>query len=221
MIITIDGPVASGKSTVACLLAQHLGALYLNSGLLYRALAYFLSEQGYTPEQMQHMTIEKVKQLVDVAKFSYVYDDGHASIRYDARDLTPLLKNAVIDQAASCLSTVPAVRAFVNDILRATAHGHTVVIDGRDAGSVIFPDATHKFFLTASPHVRAQRWQADQAQRGNQYTLQEALAEVNKRDERDSTRAVAPLSVPEGAVLVSTDTDSVLQVVAKLQATLC
>lgn len=124
----------------------------------------------------------------------------------------------MIDKAASCLSTVSAVHALVNDLLRATAHGHTVVIDGRDAGLVIFPDVNYKFFLTAAPKIRARRWQIEQQRRGNKYTLQESLAEVNERDERDSSHAVAPLVVPEGAVIISSDADTVAQVIAKMQS---
>lgn len=212
MIITIDGPVASGKSTVARLLAQHLGACYLNSGFIYRALAYLLCEHGYTPEQLKSIAIEKVKALVDLSLLAYVYHEGSEAVQYAGQDLTTLLKTPLIDQAASCLSTVPAIRALVNELLRFIAQDKDVVIDGRDAGSVIFADADYKFFLTAAPEIRARRWQIEQQRRGNQSTLQEALAEVNERDLRDRTRAVAPLVVPKDAHVIATDTEDASQV---------
>ena len=217
MIITIDGPVASGKSSVARLLAQHVQAVYINSGLFYRALAYLLAQKGYTPQEMKALDGKKVKEIVDLSQLTYRYDDAQERMFYAQKDITPQLKTALIDDASSSVSVVPSIRQLVNTLIQAVAQENGVVIDGRDTGSVIFPHARYKFFLTADPEVRASRWQKDQKRLGNQYTLQEALASVNERDKRDRTRTISPLVVPEGAIMIDTGANDIQGVLAKMQ----
>jgi len=204
MIITIDGPTASGKSTVANLIACNLGIYYLNSGLLFRALGYLLMTHfGYDEQTIMHPRIQDITACLAPKRFMYTYDvvHGKASLSFDGVDVTPHLKTEMIDRASSCLGVQSSVRDALNALQRMLADDRDVVVDGRDSGSVVFPDATVKFFLTASPEVRAQRWRS--AQR-HLYSPQEALRIIKERDLRDSSRAVAPLIVPAGAIVVDT-----------------
>jgi cytidylate kinase len=206
MIITIDGPVASGKSTIGRLLAHKLGAYYLYSGLLYRALAYLLMrDYGYTIATIGNPITDHVAALLKPERLTYTYDEPIGErISADGIDITFFLKDALIDQAASIMSTNNEVRTQLNVLQRQIAHDKTIIIDGRDAGSVVFPHAPYKFFLTAEAHERAQRWQKQQEQRGNSVTVTEALLFLHRRDHRDSTRSHAPLIIPHGAHVIDT-----------------
>ena len=204
MTITIDGPTASGKSTVGRLLSKELNYYYLYTGLLYRGLAYLLmKDYGYTLDTVAHPDMQLVEQLLDPKRFVYTYDaQDRERIFFDGSDITPHLKGDTIGQGASIVSTHPDVRERLNKLQRAIAHDHDVVIDGRDAGSVVFPHADVKFFLTASEDERAARWKKQQEQRGEQVSLQKAKAFITKRDRRDSTRPTAPLKIPKGATVI-------------------
>lgn len=201
MIITIDGPMASGKSTVARLVAQRLEIYYIASGFIYRAFAYELSKKyAYTRATIN---APSVPDLASVAhSVSYTYTAGKESVCLDGIDITNQLKSSAIDALASIMSTNNAVREHINMYLRQLATRQSIVIDGRDCGSVIFPNADYKFYVTASVTVRAARWQAMQAYLGFSYTLEQCGALVTERDERDTTRAQAPLIVPHGAQVI-------------------
>jgi CMP/dCMP kinase len=146
-------------------------------------------------------------------KFVYVYDDHGASVYYGDENITALLKDAHIDQAASIMGTNSDVREIVLIWQRAIARERSVVLDGRDAGSVVFPQADYKFFLTALPEVRAQRWRAAQAEKGNMFSDECALQEVLQRDERDERRAVAPLTIAPGATIIDSSLLSIDEVI--------
>lgn len=198
MIITIDGPTASGKSAIGRMLAQKLNYYYLYSGLLFRALAYELLNQGYTFETINNPDIELVKKLI--ASMRYEYQNGREQILYNNVDITSHLKQPDIDQGASIMSTNKKVRELIDQWQMNIADDHDVVVEGRDAGTVVFPHAAFKFFLTADPNVRAKRWQQQQLKKGNDIPFDEALAFITKRDVRDSTREHAPLKKAEGAI---------------------
>lgn len=218
MIITIDGPSASGKSTVARILAKELGYYCLYSGLLYRALAYLLmTHELYTDEMFANPKAEHLNIYLDPARFTYQYDEsGKAIIMFDGADITPYLKDGNIDQHASILSMNKKVRDILTRIQQKIGKKYHIVIEGRDSGSVVFPYAEYKFFLTATPEERAKRWQMMQEERGIKYSLDQALQELEKRDTRDASREIAPLCVPEGAITIdSTDLD-VRQVIRKM-----
>lgn len=204
MIITIDGPTASGKSTAARSIAKKLGYYYLYTGLLYRALAYLLMHHySYTLDTIANPDLTQADLLLDPHRFNYRYSsqDGE-QIFFDTINITDYLKGDVIGQAASILSTNPAIRERLNGLQRAIAHEQNVVIDGRDSGSVVFPHADKKFFLTAGEQVRAERWRTLQRKRGINCSFNEALDFIHTRDERDSNRSIAPLKIPEGAVVI-------------------
>jgi len=202
--ITIDGPVASGKSTMGRMLAKKLGYYYIYSGALYRALAYLLMHsKGYTPAQLHHPEMSDVLASLAPDKFIYSYDvESQERVFFDGTDITPYLKESVIDQGASIVSTDSAVRDEINKLIRLIAEKFDVVVDGRDAGTVIFPHASAKFYLTASLDVRARRWQGAQKKLGNTYTHEQSLQLLGERDKRDQGRKVAPLMIPDDAIVI-------------------
>lgn len=218
MIITIDGPSASGKSYTARLLAQKLGLKHLNSGLLFRALAYILVTYfDYSPENLVYVRREDIDKILS-NNFEYLSENGFGKVIYNQRDLTPFLKSQKIDQAASILSTVPYVREVLLNYQRHYALENSIVVDGRDAGSVVFPNAQVKIFLTASPEIRAQRWHDDMLQKGKKYTFEHSLKEITTRDERDKMRSNAPLVIPEGAIVIDNSNLDVNQTLDKIMS---
>lgn len=219
MIITIDGPTGSGKSTIAAQLAQKLGYYYLNTGFLYRAISYLLiTRYGYTLEQLKHPTNADLQEILDPSRFQYTYHAGVAGVLYDGVSLTPFLKNKENDQASSIVSGNPMVRKALLEYQRNFAKQFNVVTEGRDTGSVVFPEAEVKVFLTADSAVRAQRWQSMQEARGKLYSLEQALQEIEQRDLRDSSRDIAPLSVPNGATVVDSTHLTESQVITRIMA---
>lgn len=204
MIITIDGPTASGKSTVARAVARKLGIYYIASGSIYRAVGcILLHSYGYTLDILAAVQPEHIDQALDTHRFLYIYDAINGEqIFYDNHDLTPELGKSEMGSAASVIGTDPMVRAKIIEFIRKLAHDHSIVIDGRDCGSVMFTNADYKFYLTASLDVRAKRWQDLQKKLGNAYSLEQSQAIVAERDKRDSERSIAPLLVPAGAIVI-------------------
>jgi len=218
MIITIDGPTASGKSTLGRLLAEELSFYYLNSGALFRAVAYLLLEKSnYTLDDMHNPKPEDIDLYLDLSRLVYKYDaKNNEQVIFDSVDIWPLLKSSLLDQAASILSTNVYLREALLKAQRIIAEKHDVVVDGRDSGSVVFPHAQVKFFLTASLEERAKRWRHLQAERGNDFTLEEAIVKVSERDKRDKERKFSPLIVPENAVNIDSSHMSINQVLDKM-----
>ncbi len=210
MVITIDGPVASGKSTVAKSLAHELGFYYLYTGLLYRGLAYVLVRyKGYSEEQLRAPAQVDLGDILRDGRLEYRYENGEPSILFDGEDITAVLKTREVDGWSSLSSADPVVRKAVFDMQVKIGTLYNVVADGRDTGSVVFPDAFCKFFLTARLSVRAQRWQQDQARVGKIYTLAESEQIVQERDQRDITRAHSPLiQAPEAFLVDNSDLTS-------------
>lgn len=218
MIITIDGPTSSGKSSAARELADRLGYCHLNSGLFYRALAYLLIERaGYSVEELNNVSREDLDNYLSAGRLRYhCRPGGHGGVTFDGVDITPFLKSNGIGQGSSIISLDPYVRERLLDMQRSVGRHNNCVADGRDTGSVVFPNADIKFFLTAPLEVRAKRWQQDQRERGNTYSLDRALQEVAIRDERDQHRAVAPLIVPNDAVMIDNGEFTLEQTVEKM-----
>lgn len=222
MIITIDGPTASGKSTVGRLLAKELKYYYLYTGLLYRALAHVLmKDHGYTLATIADPEMQLVDKILDTKKFVYFYDpNDRERIAYDGVDITDQLQGDTIGHGASLVSTNQQVRNRLDELQRAIANDHDVVIDGRDAGSVVFPHAEYKFFLTASEDERAHRWHKQQLDRGIQTTVSDAREFIHSRDTRDSSREIAPLTIPIGAQTIDATNLNVVQVLEQLKKSL-
>jgi len=216
MVITIDGPVASGKSTMARLLAQQLGFYYINSGMLFRAIGYLLvSRYNYTSENIERATGQDILQLLADHVITYIYHES-AQIFVDGVDVTSLLKSAAIDRAASLVSVHEVVRDKVLRMQHEISRTHNCVVEGRDAGTAVFPDAELHIFLTAPLQVRAARWQKDQAAKGMIVDLEKAVAEIAERDKRDSERSCAPLRVPQGAVVIDAGMRTIPEILAEL-----
>jgi CMP/dCMP kinase len=207
MIITIDGPSASGKSTIACLLARELHYFYLNTGMLYRAFAYAVVHDAVDISYMTDIDASSI-----ISRLSYVWDDV-ASMYLDGKNITAFLEEPAIDVAASRVSTLPIVRKHIDAWQHVLADQQDSVIDGRDSGSVVFAHAEHKFYVTASDEVRAGRWLAKQQERGHVYSQEHALEQITSRDRRDMQRLVAPLIIPEGARVIMNNGNDPQQVV--------
>ncbi len=222
MIITIDGPVASGKSTVAQLIAKHFGFYYINSGLLFRALAYLLKNYcHYTDQQLKNIQQHDVQLLLDAADFKYVCGSGlDIAIFFKNKNITSFLKSVEIDGLSSMISKQKLVRDALIVMQREYAKKYDLVVDGRDTGSVVFPDAEYKFFVTASNKVRASRWQKDQKKRGNSFSQKEALDVIVQRDEQDSNRKIAPLIVPKDGLIIDTSDLKIEEVLVKIIASI-
>lgn len=215
MIITIDGPMASGKSTTARLVAQQLKFYHINSGLLYRSIAYILlTEKLMTLDQLAAITASQLRSLFDAKDLSYMWDThGSSRLLYLHQDITAQLKTPMIDQGASIVSTNSMVRQCVNHYIQQLANQHNIVIDGRDGGSVLFPGAELKIFLTASPEIRAKRWFGGQQKQGKNLSFQMALDELQQRDSRDTQRSIAPLTIAQNAIVIDNGIKTVQEVV--------
>ena len=188
VVIAIDGPAASGKSSVARALAHRLGFAYVNSGAFYRAVTWFVLEQGIDPAAGS-----AVADLLERAKVSCYLRDGDSVIEFDGVDPEPFLRETRINAHVSAVASVPEVRAGLTAKLRALADGRDVVMEGRDIGSAVFPQTAYKFYIDASPEVRAQRRQAQAAGEHD---------EIAARDRTDSTRRTSPLVIAEDAHVI-------------------
>jgi CMP/dCMP kinase len=204
LTIAIDGPAGSGKSSVARLVAQMLGYLYLDSGAMYRALALKALHKD--------ISLEEESRLVDLARKTHIElrpptpeqerAGAKNSVFLDGLEVTLAIRTSDVAQAASRLATIGPVReVLVAEQQRAGAGGR-VVMEGRDIGTVVFPDAELKLFLEAAPEVRAERRWKEHLEKGEQLTLAEVLEEVRERDRRDRERKVSPLVRAQDAVLI-------------------
>jgi CMP/dCMP kinase len=198
-VIAIDGPAASGKSSVARKLARQLGYIYINSGAIYRAITWHLL-QNRIPEEG-----ERVAQAVDSAGLACIVQDGEANIVVGDVNPTEHLRDDRVNESVSRVSKSPRVREMVSERLHDCAEGHDVVIEGRDIGSVVFPDTPYKFYIDASPEVRLQR-RAAQGERD----------EITIRDRDDVSRAVSPLVKAKDAHVIDTSNVTVEQVVTEI-----
>ena len=206
MIITIDGPVASGKSTVAQALATRMGFYYLYTGLLYRAFAYLLKKK-YGAEISQFLTcvgpcVVQPTDLVLIAGIEYAYVDNKPHITIYGSSVNDELYHHDIDQLASIVSANKDVREALLPLQRRIGKKYDIVADGRDCGSVVFPDADYKFYLTASVDVRSQRVMNDAKRKNGDVDAAKIRQEIEARDQRDMNREVAPLRIPEGAIVI-------------------
>jgi CMP/dCMP kinase len=198
-VVTIDGPAAAGKSTTARAVARRLGCLYLDSGALYRALAVLALRRGIRPEEQ-----ERVAALVADVDLDLVPEPEGTRVLVDGIDVTAEIRSPQVSEAASRLAEQPTVRERMGEIQRRVARRRSVVVEGRDTGSVVFPDAAVKIYLDASSAERARRRWRELAARGAPADLAEVQADVERRDRRDRERELAPLVAAPGSVVVDT-----------------
>jgi len=202
--ITIDGPTASGKGSIAKAIASHFGFFYLDTGLLYRGMG-FLALTQHSREELDQAGFW-TESLVEVYRhrLTYQYAQGAAHLLVDGVDVTGKLRLPDIDWAASHVSSVPVVRAGMREMQKEIGSRQSVVIDGRDCGTVLFPLAAHKFFLTASFEVRVQRALADRNRRAGSMMPDEVRQAVIMRDLRDLSRPLSPLRPAPDAIILDT-----------------
>jgi cytidylate kinase len=214
MIITIDGPAASGKSTVAQLIAKEKSFFYINTGYFYRALAYKLLEQGINNfERYVGIGLVELQNYTRFDSLEYFYDVEGVKLFSEGSEITTFLKTPAVDEAASYISLNQDVRSLVTNYVRQLAGKKSVIIEGRDAGISIFPTADLKIFLTASLYVRAKRWQIFQQSRGFSMSFDEAYELISGRDKRDTERPISPLVKPDDALIIDSSDLSLEQVV--------
>jgi cytidylate kinase len=213
MIIVIDGPAGSGKSSTARAVAQRLGFRYLDSGALYRALTYAALRAGWDPADWPHLQPE---QLDSLQVHGTPSDDGFRLFA-GATDITAELRSADVNAQVSHLARIPAVRTWLLDRQRELARTSDLVADGRDLATVVFPDADLKIFLSADPAIRAQRRLAEQGNTDpSEREIQDETVRLTERDRIDSTREVAPLRQAEDAIPVDTSELSFEEQVEKI-----
>jgi CMP/dCMP kinase len=210
MIITLDGPCGSGKSTLAQLLAQKLGFFYINSGYLYRALAYLLVHKcGYDAIKLQNPDLQDITYLLHQKNFVYKYEDGIAQVFFQGQNITDYLKSADVSRDASIISSYPHVRQAIVPVQQYFATLHDLVTDGRDCGTEIYPQAQFKFYVTAAPEIRTERLLKDLERKGVVITFDEVLQTTIARDQRDMQRASCPLKKADDAIEVDTSNRSI------------
>lgn len=197
--IAIDGPAGAGKSTIARKAAAELGFIYVDTGALYRAVAYCCISKGAdvsVPENVEKLLPGITPELRFIEGVQHVFVNGE--------DVSDRIRTPEVSMAASKVSAIPAVRAFLFDLQQKIARENNVIMDGRDIGTVVLPNADLKIFLTASPEARADRRFKELKDKTDAPTYDEVLADIIKRDRDDSTRAIAPLKQAEDAVLCDT-----------------
>lgn len=215
MIITIDGPCVSGKSSVARQIALRLGICHFSTGLLYRAVAYILHNILYEVKIENNDLDLSSLDFSFISEISCVVKSQVVSIFFRQVDIMQFLANDQLSLSASAVSAVPEVRQRLLDVQREVGRCYDIVVDGRDCGSVVFPQADFKFFLTASIDARVQRVMNDSKRIAVYRDYNHARDELIKRDERDSKRALAPLIVPNGAVVIDNSELTLEQTVEK------
>ena len=216
--VAIDGPAGAGKSTIARRLARELGYRYVDTGAIYRTVAYFMDLWGVSPKD-----VDGVTRYIDELTVEIEYDDdGIQHMIMNGMDVTEDIRSQEISQKASLISAHAVVREMLMDMQREMARRYNVIMDGRDIGTVVLPKATVKIFLTASPEVRAQRRTDELLAKGQKANYETVLKEIRQRDYQDTHREIAPLKMARDSVKVDTSdmnleqaVETIRQIVAK------
>ena len=213
--IAIDGPSGAGKSTIARAAAKHFGFIYVDTGAIYRTVGLAAYRGG-----IDRRDASAVEALLPQLEIAMRYTDaGEQHMYLNGEDVTALIREPEISICASDVAALPAVRAFLMELQRRMARENSVIMDGRDIGTVVLPDAEVKIFLTASAEARARRRLLELEQKGMKQSFDEVLRDIEYRDEQDSHRAAAPLKKAEDAIVVDTselDFDESLELVVKI-----
>ncbi|MBQ7151087.1 MAG: (d)CMP kinase [Synergistaceae bacterium] len=194
-VVTIDGPAGAGKSSVAKRAAKELKIKYLDTGAIYRAIALILAKSEITPEKKEFLN-EALKEIKIELRDN--------SVLVNSFDVSGEIRTPEVDSLASIYSALPEVRAALLTLQKEQKNYGSIIAEGRDEGSVVFPDAVAKFFLTATPEARAKRRYLERISKGQEANYDEILNAIKQRDLNDSTREAAPLSVPDGAIFLDT-----------------
>jgi cytidylate kinase len=209
MIITIDGPAGAGKSTVSRGLARRLDFEFLDTGAMYRAVAWACLQRQINLDDSEKATAVAASLSLEVTEHG---------IHCNRQNVTEAIRSAEVSHGASIVAAIPGVRTEMVRLQRESADGRNIVTEGRDQGSVVFPDAECKFFVTASPRTRAERRKQELEERGQSCDLEDVLAQIIERDERDRTRSIAPLIEPEDAIAIDSSGITATEVIDRLEA---
>jgi len=209
LIVAIDGPAGSGKTTIAKLVAERLGFFYLDTGAIYRAITLALMRAGFPLDDLK-----RVRALLD--SISIEIKDGR--IFLSGEDVSVLIREPEVDKRVSLVARLPEVRERLLPLQRKLVKGRNAVVEGRDMGTVVFPEAEVKIFLTASLEERAARRFRELLQRGKSLSFEEVLQDLRKRDEIDSGREIAPLRPAPDAIILDTTAKSIEEVVEEVTA---
>jgi len=210
--IAIDGPSGAGKSTISKILAAELGFVYVDTGAIYRTVGVFVYRKGVNPQDA-----EKVEALLPEIDIVIEHVDGMQRIFLNGEDVSDKIREHIISKYASDVSAIPAVRKFLLDMQREFSVRYNVIMDGRDIGTVVLPDADIKIFLTATDEDRARRRYDELILKGQDVPFEKVLADMRERDRQDSQRATAPLAAAEDAILVDTTGNSLEESVEVLK----
>jgi cytidylate kinase len=211
MIIAVDGPSGAGKSTLGKMLAKKLGLLYLDTGAMYRAVAFAVLRESAGEDE------NKIIEIARNSNIELIGEPESLQVLLNEKDISSLIRTNEVGQMASIVSTISEVRKILVKRQQELGNrGTGCVLDGRDIGTVVFPNADVKFFLTATPEARARRRYEEDLQRGLNVTYENTLEEINLRDERDKTRADSPLTVAKDAIVVETSNLNTDEVFAEM-----
>jgi len=199
MIIAIDGPAASGKSTTAQGAATRLGITYLDTGAMYRAITLGLMDNGISLRDLS-----SIEEFLNTVKIEFGDSSSGSKIYLNGRDITDKIRSTAVTEKVSAVSAIGVIRESMVQIQRKIGGNTDCVLEGRDIGTVVFPDADFKFFLVADVEVRARRRLKDLDELGEEQTIDEMIADIRHRDELDSTRDHSPLVKAEGAIEIDT-----------------
>ncbi|QQS42951.1 MAG: (d)CMP kinase [Acidobacteriota bacterium] len=213
MIIAIDGPSGAGKSTLGKMLAKKLGLLYIDTGAMYRTVALYAIRGEIDTRDREAMT-----SAAESAEIGLSGNPDNLKVFLNGEDVSEAIRSAECGQAASVISTHTGVRRILVERQRRLGESaeNGAVLDGRDIGTVVFPNADHKFFLTAKPEARAERRYSEDVAKGRAVSLEHTVREIEKRDERDSTREDSPLMIADDAVVIDTSEMEIGEVLERM-----
>ncbi|MGP1612014.1 MAG: (d)CMP kinase [Catonella sp.] len=206
--IAIDGPAGAGKSTIAKKVAEKLGLIYVDTGAMFRAIAFFMTEKGIGVDEL-----DRIKSELEDIRLDIVYENGEQQVILGDENVSGKIRKPEISNAASKFAVIPEVRTRLLNLQRELAKKRPVVMDGRDIGSKVLPNASVKIFLTADVRVRAERRYKELTQKGESVNIEDIMSDIKSRDEQDMNRTVSPLVQAKDAVLVDTSALSIEEVV--------